>query len=192
MFTKYWLKRAIKKLLTVLMSLSLSSAFPTLHVVPITFISLLRKSDTALSTLAWRRLLTTTCAPLWPKASAAASPILRRSGSTRVCQHVMQIFRMHVYIHLYLHDLVVLETVCFVLWQLHTLLFQRYGTKEQSDNNDNKASYPSVDAVTIATFPDKFCGMWWDIILLPATGFDQRHLVTAFSIALRKTERESV
>lgn len=171
------------------MSLSLSSAFPTLHVVPITFISLLRKSDTALSTLAWRRLLTTTCAPLRPKASAAASPILRRSVSARVCQHVMQVFRMHLYI--FTNVLVVLEAVCFVLWQLHTLLFQRYGTEVQLDKNWNKRSYPSVDAVTIATFPDKFCGTWWDIILLPATGFDQRHLVTAFNIVLRKAERES-
>lgn len=74
-----------QKILTMFMSFSLSSAFPTLQVVPVTCIFLLRKSDTALSTLVCRRLLTTTCAPLWPKASAAASPILKKNQGLCVC-----------------------------------------------------------------------------------------------------------
>lgn len=67
---------------TVWISFSLSSPLPTLQVVPVTRMSRLLSSATALSTLAWRRLLTTTWAPLDPRACAAASPIL---GRRKVC-----------------------------------------------------------------------------------------------------------
>lgn len=53
---------------TVWSSFSRSSALPTLQVVPVTWMLWLCSSATALSTLACRRLLTTTWAPLFPRA----------------------------------------------------------------------------------------------------------------------------
>lgn len=75
--------------LTSWTNFSLSSPLPTLQVVPVTRMSWLFSRATALSTLPCLRLLTTTWAPLLPRACAAARPILGRRRTQTVANTVI-------------------------------------------------------------------------------------------------------